>query len=82
MSFHKRYIDNDQIIRLYKDGGVNRIKDWFTKGVDATITETGLSSEVGSVLSDDEWRILGIAKQENQIIKLIQQHLGVSEISK
>jgi len=82
MSFHKRYIDNDQIISLYKDGGFTRIKNWYTQGVDALVTETGLASEVGSVLSNDDWNIMGILKQEEQIIKLIQRHLGIGDSKK
>ena len=82
MGFHKRHIDNDQVIRIYNDGGVERIRSWYTRGVDALITETGLASQVGSILSDDEWRQIGIVRQDKEIIKIIQQHLGVEEIKK
>jgi hypothetical protein len=82
MGFHKRHIDNDQVIRIYNDGGTQRIREWYTRGVDALITETGLASQVGSILSDDEWRQIGIVHQDKEIIKIIQQHLGVEEIKK
>ena len=82
MGFHRRHIDNDQVIRLYNDGGVQRIREWYTRGVDALITETGLASQVGSILSDDEWRQLGIIHQEKEIIKIIQQYLGVEDLQK
>jgi hypothetical protein len=82
MGFHKRHIDNDQVIRIYNDGGVERIRSWYTRGVDALITETGLASQVGSILSDDEWRQIGIVRQDKEIIKIIQQHLGVEDIRK
>jgi len=82
MGFHKRHIDNDQVIRIYNDGGTQRIREWYTRGVDALITETGLASQVGSILSDDEWRQIGIVRQDKEIIKIIQQHLGVEEIKK
>ena len=82
MGFHRRHIDNDQVIRLYNDGGVQRIREWYTRGVDALITETGLASQVGSILSDDEWMQIGTVRQDNEIIKIIQQHLGVAEIKK
>tara|TARA_R110002049_G_scaffold76136_5_gene195938 strand:+ start:83 stop:331 length:249 start_codon:yes stop_codon:yes gene_type:complete len=82
MGFHRRHIDNDQIIRIYNDGGIQRIREWYTRGVDALITETGLASQVGSILSDDEWMQLGTVHQDEEIIKTIQQHLGVEDIRK
>ena len=82
MGFHRRHIDNDQIIRIYNDGGIQRIREWYTRGVDALITETGLASQVGSILSDDEWRQIGTVRQDEEIIKIIQQHLGVEDIKK
>ena len=82
MGFHRRHIDNDQIIRIYNDGGIQRIREWYTRGVDALITETGLASQVGSILSDDEWMQLGTVHQDQEIIKTIQQHLGVEDIRK
>ena len=82
MGFHKRYINNEQVVSLYKDGGFAKIKDWYTKGVDAIILETGLASEAGSILSSNEWHILGAAKQEEEITKIIQQHLSTVDIKK
>ena len=82
MGFHKRHIDNDQVVRLYEDGGLIRIKEWYTRGVDALVTETGLASQVGSILSDDDWGQFGTFRQDEEIIKIIQQHLGVNEIKK
>ena len=82
MGFHKRYIDNEQVVRLYEGGGIVRIRDWYTRGVDALITETGLASQVGSILSDDDWIIMGIAIQEKEIIKLIQKYLGIVDSKK
>lgn len=82
MGFHKRHIDNDQVVRLYEDGGLIRIKEWYTRGVDALVTETGLASQVGSILSDDNWTVLGTAIQEKEIIKLIQKYLGIVDSKK
>ena len=82
MGFHRRHIDNDQVVRLYEDGGLIRIKEWYTRGVDALITETGLASQVGSIISDSEWQQMGTANQDDEIIKIIQQHLGVEDIKK
>ena len=82
MGFHRRHIDNDQIIRIYNDGGIQRIREWYTQGVDALITETGLASQVGSILFDDNWTVLGTAIQEKEIIKLIQKYLGIVDSKK
>ena len=82
MGFHKRYIDNEQVVRLYEGGGIVRIRDWYTRGVDALITETGLASQVGSILSDDDWIVMGTQIQEKEIIKLIQKHLGIVDSKK
>ena len=82
MGFHRRRIDNDQIIKIYNDGGIQRIREWYTRGVDALITETGLASQVGSILSDDDWIVMGTAIQEKEIIKLIQKHLGIVDSKK
>tara|TARA_B110000285_G_scaffold71371_1_gene82271 strand:- start:1425 stop:1673 length:249 start_codon:yes stop_codon:yes gene_type:complete len=82
MGFHRRHIDNDQIIRIYNDSGIQRIREWYTRGVDALITETGLASQVGSIISDDEWQQMGTANQNNKIIKIIQEHLGIEDIKK
>ena len=82
MGFHRRHIDNDQVIRLYENGGLVRIKEWYTRGVDALVTETGLASQVGSILFDDDWVIMGTAVQEKEIIKLIQKHLGIVDSKK
>ena len=82
MGFHRRHIDNDQVVSLYEDGGLTRIKEWYTRGVDALITETGLASQVGSILSDDDWIVMGTQIQEKEIIKLIQKHLGIVDSKK
>ena len=56
MGFHKRYIDNDQIIEMYRREGMQKVYDWYTKGVDALITETGLASNVEELIgTDDDW---------------------------
>jgi hypothetical protein len=82
MGFHKRHISNEQVISLFNGGGIERIREWYTRGVDALITETGLASQVGSIISDDEWRLIGIANQDEEIIKIIQQEIGVEDIKK
>ena len=64
------------------NSGVQMIRSWYTRGVDALITESGLASQVGSILSDDEWSQFGPAKQDEEIVKIIRQHLGVEDLQK
>lgn len=51
MGFHKRYIDDDQIINIYRKRGCQAVIDLFTKGVDATITSGVLAEEVCLLLN-------------------------------
>jgi len=82
MAFHERYIDNDQVLRLYEDGGISKIREWYTKGVDALITETGLASKVGHVISDDDWTQMGTVRQDEEIFKLIREEYGTPVVKK
>tara|TARA_R100001015_G_C4632760_1_gene196763 strand:- start:2069 stop:2287 length:219 start_codon:yes stop_codon:yes gene_type:complete len=61
MGFHKRYISNDQIMKMYTNDGMQKVYDWYTKGVDALITETGLASDVGDLIgTNDDWNKMSI----------------------
>ena len=82
MGFHRRHIDNKQVISLFKDGGIEKIIEWYTRGVDALITETGLASQVGSIISDSEWIQVGKVNQDAEIIKIIQKELRIIDIKK
>ena len=53
MGFHKRYIDNEQVINMYRTEGINKVQDWYTRGADALITETGLASDITDILDKD-----------------------------
>ena len=53
MGFHKRYIDNEQVINMYRTEGINKVHDWYTRGADALITETGLASDITDILDKD-----------------------------
>ena len=56
MGFHKRYIDNDQVLNMYEREGMQKVYDWYTKGVDAVITEPGISSDVWNLIgTEDDW---------------------------
>jgi len=56
MSFHRRHINNDQIIEMYRRDGMQKVYDWYTVGADAVITEIGLASEVEELIgSTNDW---------------------------
>ena len=65
IGFHKRFINNDQVIEMYRHDGMQKVYDWYTKGVDAVITESGLASKVQSLIgTKDDW---------NKISEMISQ---------
>jgi len=46
MGFHKRHISNDQVIDIFRSQGIDGVRDWYTRKVDAVITEAGLASDI------------------------------------
>ena len=50
MGFHKRYIDDDQLIDMYRNQDCQSIIDWYTKGVDALILSGPLSERIGKLI--------------------------------
>ena len=50
MGFHKRHIGNDQVIDIFRSQGIDGVKAWYTRGVDAIITEYGLASDIYDVM--------------------------------
>jgi hypothetical protein len=50
MGFHKRYIDDDQVIDIYREQGNKGVIDWFTRGVDALVTTGQLSMDITDIL--------------------------------
>ncbi len=51
MGFHKRYIDDEQIIDIYRSIGCQAVIDRFTKGVDAIIISGELAERVHTALN-------------------------------
>ena len=51
MGFHKRYIDDDQIIRIYRNEGCQAVIDWFSKGADAIILSGELSETIHTMMN-------------------------------
>jgi len=82
MGFHKRYIDNKQVIYLFQEGGAEKVINWYSKGVDSLILESGLSSDIHKILNDVEWSSFDKLRVSEEIIKRIHQELGIEEINK
>ena len=61
MGFHKRYIDDDQIIEMYRTQGCQAVIDWYTKGADSLIMSGELVADISDILSltlmthDEKW---------------------------
>ena len=61
MGFHRRHISNDQVIKIYQRDGVDGVKDWYTKGFNTLVTESGLASLITDILDivgvsdEDKW---------------------------
>jgi len=61
MGFHKRYINDDQVIDTYRRQGNQAVIDLYTKGVDAVITSGELSEhildilDIGLLTQIDKW---------------------------
>jgi hypothetical protein len=51
MGFHKRYINDEQVIELYRTQGNQSIIDLYTKGVDVVITSGDLSEHILDILN-------------------------------
>jgi len=82
MGFHKRYIDNEQVVRLFNDGGTENIRRWYLGKVDALITETGLASSVSTILTDPVWSTSTKAQQDDEVDRLLQNHIETSTVEK
>jgi hypothetical protein len=80
MGFHKRHIDNQQVLDWYKSGGIDNVTKWYTGKVDALILETGLASKINSILTDPDWEIFGSVRRNEEIIKLINKELGIEDL--
>ena len=51
MGFHKRYIDDEQVIDIYRKYGCQAVIDWYQKGTDAVILSGELSETVHTLLN-------------------------------
>jgi len=75
MGFHKRYINDSQVIELYRSKGNQAVIDLYTKRVDAVITSGDLSEhileilETGLLTNDDKWNKISELISEASIKK-------------
>jgi|TARA_B110000914_G_C15494960_1_gene462725 hypothetical protein len=70
LGFNKRYINNNQIIDMYRADGMQRVYDWYTKGADAIITEKGLASMVGDLIGqENDWNMMSELISDESIKK-------------
>ena len=54
---------------MYITEGMQKVYDWYTKGVDTLVTEVGLASDVGDLIGEEnDW---------NQMSKLIFDELSI-----
>ena len=51
MGFHKRYIDDEQIVRIYQTKGCQAVIDWFSNGADALILSGELSEKIHTMMN-------------------------------
>jgi len=68
MGFHKRYIDDEQVINIYRGQGTDSVIDWFIKGVDALVTNGDLSMGITDILYTDK---LTKEEQWNEIDRMV-----------
>ena len=68
MGFHKRYINDDQVIEMYRTQGNEAVIDLYTKGVDAVITSGDLSEHILDILNIG---LLTETDKRNKISELI-----------
>lgn len=54
MGFHRRYIDDNQVIDIYREQGIQAVLDWYTKGADALITSGDLAQDVDTIIYSNE----------------------------
>jgi len=50
MSFHKRHINDDQVLQIFDEQGSQAVINWFTSGVDALVISGKLSEQVEEII--------------------------------
>jgi|TARA_R100001443_G_scaffold103938_2_gene112431 hypothetical protein len=75
MGFHKRYIDDDQVIDIYREQGKQGVMDWYTRGVDAIITSGDLSEGVHDIIYSEN-----VVEEEK--LDVISMMIGIASAKK
>ncbi len=78
MGFHKRYINDDQVIDIYRTQGNQAVIDWYTKGVDAVIVSGELSEHILDIL---EISLLTNLQKRKKISELISSASNKKDIN-
>tara|TARA_R100000908_G_scaffold61520_1_gene39646 strand:+ start:508 stop:744 length:237 start_codon:yes stop_codon:yes gene_type:complete len=78
MGFHKRYINDDQVIDIYRTQGNQAVIDWYTKGVDAVIASGELSEHILDIL---EISLLTNLQKRKKISELISSASNKKDIN-
>jgi len=78
MGFHKRYINDDQVIDIYRTQGNQAVIDWYTKGVDAVIVSGELSEHILDIL---EISLLTNLQKRKKISELISSASNKKDIT-
>ena len=55
MGFHKRWLMNDSLISMYREGGINAVAEWVN-GADALMAEEGLASDIVDLLHEEQFK--------------------------
>jgi len=69
MGFHKRYIDDRLVIRLYQSGGVDAVIRCYTGKVDALILSGTLSEEVDLLMNELQYNRKGVIEKISSKIR-------------
>jgi len=78
MGFHKRRIDDDQVINIFKEYGYKGILNHYTNKVDVVITSGDLSEHVFDILDLD---LISAKEKQTTISKLISEASRKKDIS-
>ena len=75
MGFHKRYIDDQQVIDIYREQGNQGVIDWYTRGVDALVVSGELSESVEEI-------IYSVKLLREEKLESIERIIGIASVKK
>ena len=77
MGFHKRYINDEQVIDIYTEQGNKGVFDWYTRGVDALILSGKVAEEVDDVICTS---FLTKSEKTNMIDRIVGMAAAIKRI--